>query len=145
MKNSSSLILFDGACNFCNASVQFIIRHDKKGRYRFASLQSNVGKEYLAAYHVPKDVDSIVLIENGVYFTHSAAALRICKHLDGVWKYLYASVIIPKPLRDLLYNWIAKHRYQLFGKQEACMMPTKEIKERFLAESTTHHVASDDV
>ena len=127
-----SIIFFDGDCNFCNKSVQFIIKRDRKGLFRFTSLQSEIAKSLLTAYPHTSPLDSIVLIENEQLFIESTAVLRICRKLDGLWKGLYIFIIVPKPIRDWFYRWFAKHRYRFFGKQNACMLPTPEIRKRFL-------------
>ncbi len=132
MSQPKSLILFDGVCNFCNSSVNFIIRHDKEKKFRFAPLQSEIGQQYLAAFSLDSKFDSLVLIDEGRYYIESDAVLRICKHLDGFYKAFYVFIYFPKRWRDLLYKLFAKRRYQLFGKQEYCMFPTPEIKERFI-------------
>jgi predicted DCC family thiol-disulfide oxidoreductase YuxK len=129
---SSSIIFFDGVCNFCNASVHFIIRHDRTGAFRFAPLQSNIGRQVLSRFPELQRVESIVLVEGGRCYIESSAVLRIAKQLDGFWKAIYVLKIVPRPLRDAVYRMIAKNRYRWFGKQEACMVPTKEIRERFL-------------
>lgn len=125
------IILFDGICNFCDASVQFIMKRDN-GAFKFASLQSDIGQE-LVARHKLQGIDSIVLIEEDKAYTRSTAALRIAKRLKGLWSFLYIGIIIPKPLRDPLYDLFAKNRYNWFGKKDACMLPTKEQRARFLA------------
>jgi predicted DCC family thiol-disulfide oxidoreductase YuxK len=127
-----SIVLFDGVCNFCSDSVNFIIRHDRHDRFRFAPLQSDIGQEMRARYGIDDSVDSIVLIEDGQAFTHSTAALRIAKGLGGVWATAYALIIIPRPVRDYFYRLFAKYRYRLFGKKEVCMMPTPEVSAKFL-------------
>ncbi len=127
------ILLFDGECNFCDQSVQFIIKRDKKALYSFASLQSEVGQQLIKTYHVPVHLDSLILIENDSYYVMSAAALRICRHLSGGWKLASLFWLIPRPLRDVLYKIIAKNRYKWFGKKKACILPTPEIKERFLS------------
>ena len=127
-----SIVLFDGVCNFCSDSVNFIIDHDKENRFRFAPLQSEVGQELRAQYGVADDIDSIVLIEDGQAFTRSTAALRIAKHLDGIWSYYSYFGVIPAPIRDFYYSLFAKYRYKLFGKKEACMIPTPDVRARFL-------------
>ena len=128
-----AIVLFDGVCNFCNASVNFIIEHDKAGYFKFAPLQSKIGEEVVAKHGIDTaDTDSVIVIENDRAYTHSSAALRIAKQLDGVWSWTYAFIIVPKPIRDFLYRLFAKHRYRMFGKQDACMMPTPEIRARFL-------------
>ncbi len=126
------IILFDGVCNFCNNSVNFIINHDKKGRFKFAPIQSKIGQNFVEQFDL-KDIDSIILIEDNQAFTHSTAALRFIKNLDGIWSWFYIFIIIPKPIRDFFYKTFAANRYRLFGKKDVCMMPTPEIRERFLA------------
>jgi predicted DCC family thiol-disulfide oxidoreductase YuxK len=129
----NGIVLFDGVCNFCNGSVNFVIERDKENYFKFAPLQSDIGQELLDKYSIDKtETDSVVLIENEKAYTHSTAALKIAKRLDGVWSWLYAFIIIPKPVRDFFYKLFAKNRYKLFGKQDACMMPTPEIRARFL-------------
>jgi predicted DCC family thiol-disulfide oxidoreductase YuxK len=130
---NKSIILFDGVCNLCNASVNFVIKHDKKAQFLFASFQSDAAKEILLQFNLKNlNLDSIVLIEDGKIYEKSSAILRITKLLNGVYKYLYFFVAIPKPLRDWLYNSIAKNRYSIFGKRESCMVPSPELKNRFL-------------
>ena len=129
MKNP--VILFDGVCNFCNSSVNFIIEHDKKGYFKFAPLQSEIGKTLVDKFGL-NDVDSIILVEDDKAYTHSTAALKFIKHLDGIWSWAYIFIIIPRPIRDFFYKLFAKNRYRLFGKKEVCMMPTPEIRSRFL-------------
>ncbi|RST72743.1 thiol-disulfide oxidoreductase DCC family protein [Siminovitchia acidinfaciens] len=129
----NSIVLFDGICNFCDASVQFIIKNDPKGNFRFASLQSDIGQKLLKEYNVPADVDSIVLIENDKAYCKSAAALKICRHLNGLWKIAYTFIIIPAPLRNLVYDLIARNRYKWFGKKESCILPSPEVQSRFLS------------
>ncbi|MBB5323097.1 putative DCC family thiol-disulfide oxidoreductase YuxK [Anoxybacillus tepidamans] len=125
------IILFDGVCNLCHASVQFIIQRDPQEVFRFASLQSNVGQTLAQKLSLPS-VDSVILLEGNRYYTKSSAALRICRQLTGFWGILYIFMIVPKPFRDLIYDWIANHRYQWFGKRESCLIPTPHIRERFL-------------
>jgi predicted DCC family thiol-disulfide oxidoreductase YuxK len=128
----SSIVLFDGVCNFCSDSVNFIIDHDRADRFKFAPLQSDIGRELRAKYEVDETIDSIVVIEDGRAFTHSSAALRIAKGLGGLWSILYALVVVPRPVRDYFYRLFAKYRYRLFGKKDACMIPTPEVRARFL-------------
>tara|TARA_R110001583_G_scaffold175827_1_gene330494 strand:- start:63 stop:473 length:411 start_codon:yes stop_codon:yes gene_type:complete len=130
---NKSIILFDGVCNLCNASVNFIIKHDKKAQFLFASLQSDAAKEKLLQYNSKKiKMDSIVLIQNNKIYEKSTAALRIAKDLSGGFKFLYALIIIPKFIRDLGYNYLAENRYKWYGKKESCMIPSSEIKNRFI-------------
>ncbi len=130
----NSIVLFDGVCNFCNGSVNFIIRNDPGKRFRFAALQSEAGQELRAKYGIGEDVDSIVLIENDIAYTHSTAGLRIAKTLGGIWSLGYVGIVVPTFIRDLLYRTFAKNRYRLFGRQDACMLPTPDVRERFLSE-----------
>lgn len=125
-------VLFDGECHFCNKSVQFIMKRDPKGYFCFASLQGEVGQTLLKKHEVPVQIDSFVLIENNKVFLKSNAALRVCRHLKGTWKLLYLFLIIPTFIRDAVYSIIAHNRYKLFGKGNSCMMPTPDIRERFL-------------
>lgn len=127
------VVLFDGVCNLCNNSVQFIIKRDKKRLFRFASLQGKAGQELLEKHHLPTDdFNSFVLIEGEKPYTRSAAALKIARHLGGGWRLLYSLMIIPRFIRDAVYNLIAKNRYKWFGKKDECMIPTPELRERFL-------------
>lgn len=129
----SAIILFDGVCNFCNGSVNFIIEHDKKNYFKFAPLQSEIAQKLLDEHGIDKtQTDSVILVENGKAYTHSTAALKVAQKLDGAWSWLYSFIIIPKPIRDFFYKTFAKYRYKLFGKTDACMMPTPEIRARFL-------------
>lgn len=125
------IILFDGVCNLCNRSVQFIINRDPKSHFSFASLQSDVGKSLLEKHHL-SDVDSVVLIKKNKCYVESDAALEIGRHLSNGWKILTILKLIPSSLRDPLYRYIARNRYKWFGKQESCMLPTEEMKKRFL-------------
>lgn len=128
------IVLFDGVCNLCNGAVQFIIRHDKKNIFMFASLQSEVGRKILEQYNFPLDeLNSFILIENNKAYTRSTGALRIAKKLNGLWPLLYGFIIIPKLLRDGIYNWVGRNRYKWFGKKDACMIPTPELKTKFLS------------
>ena len=126
------IILFDGVCNLCNNSVQFVIRRDQQRKFRFASLQSNVGQHYLQRFGVKPDVYSIILIQDGRVFDRSSAALEIAKNLSGAWPAFYTLKIIPKFLRDIVYDFIARRRYKWFGKKDECMIPTPDLKDRFL-------------
>lgn len=130
--HASAVVLFDGVCNLCNASVRFIIRRDPKARFRFASLDSPAAPTLLASAPRPLP-DSIVLIENGRLYTQSAAALRIARGLSWPWPALYALILIPRPLRDALYAFIARRRHRWFGRQESCPLPTPELRDRFIA------------
>lgn len=125
--------MFDGVCNFCSGSVNFIIERDRQNRFKFAPLQSEIGERLLREHGIDKEkTDSVILIDDGKAFTHSTAALKIAKHLSGIWSWFYFFIVVPKPVRDFFYKWIAKNRYRLFGKMDACMMPTPEIRKKFL-------------
>lgn len=127
-----NIILFDGDCHFCNASIQFIIKRDPKGLFKFAALQSDVGLKMLRQHHIPHDTDSFVYIENNKFHTQSTATLKVSKHLTGLWKFLYPLIIVPRSLRDVFYNIVSKNRYKWFGKKEHCTIPTPAIRKRFL-------------
>ena len=130
----SAIVLFDGVCNFCNDSVNFIISRDKEHKFKFAPLQSEIGQELRSKYGIAEDVDSIVLVENDNAYTHSTAALRIANKLGGVLSITYAFIIVPAVIRDFFYKTFAKYRYRIFGKMDACMLPTPDVRERFLSE-----------
>jgi predicted DCC family thiol-disulfide oxidoreductase YuxK len=126
------IVLFDGVCSYCNAMVNFNIHHDSEKKFKFAPLQSEIGQRLRAEYGIAEEVDSLVLIEDGQAFTHSTAALRIARNLDGIYSLAYAFIIVPAFIRDWVYKLFAKYRYRLFGRTDACMMPTPDVKERFL-------------
>ena len=128
-----NIILFDGVCNFCDQSVQFIIKRDRVGFYKFASLQSDIGQKLLEQHEVPNDTDSFLFIKNNKVYSKSTAALHVVRNLDGLWKVLYPLLIIPRPIRDFFYNILAKNRYKWFGKKESCTLPSPEIRNRFLS------------
>jgi len=155
----AAVVLFDGVCNLCNGVVRFILAHDKAAKFRFAALQSEAGKRMLAANcragckpadrlsigpgersspglsgpaPSPSALESIVLLDQGQIYNRSTAALRIARVLPFPWPLLYALIAVPRPLRDWVYDWVARHRYGWFGKQDACMVPTPEMKSRFL-------------
>lgn len=126
------VVLFDGVCNFCNGAVNFVIRHDREKKFHFAPLQSDYGKQKRAEFGIGDHIDSIILIEDSKAYIHSTGGLRLAKGLGFPWSVLYAFIIVPCPIRDWFYKLFAKYRYKLFGKKDVCMMPTPEIKERFL-------------
>lgn len=133
MKYDSPIIFFDGFCNLCNGAVQFTIERDKKNIFRFASLQSNYANERLTPFHIqPEQGNSIVLLEDGKVYQRSTAALRVARRLNGFWPLLYGFIIIPRFIRDAVYDYIAKNRYRWFGKKETCWVPTPALKEKFL-------------
>ncbi len=128
-----AIVLFDGVCNFCNGSVNFIIERERAGYFSFAPLQSEIGKELSAKYGLDKtETDSVVVIEDGHAYIHSEAAMRIARRLDGIWSLAYALRIIPRPVRDWAYKLFAKYRYKLFGRRDHCMVPTPKVRARFL-------------
>jgi predicted DCC family thiol-disulfide oxidoreductase YuxK len=126
------LIFFDGDCNLCQYAVQFILQRDKKGRYCYASLQSDLANKLLSAsVRVPLDFSTIILWEEGRIFHRSTAALRIARGLPALWPLLYAFIIVPIFIRDGIYSWIAANRYQWWGKSASCLVPKPEWKNRF--------------
>ncbi len=129
------IILFDGVCNLCNSAVKFVLKRDKNSVFRFASLQSNVAIGLLKNVKV-SDMDSgtFVLIDNGKVYTRSTAALRVCKQLSGIWPLMIVFMIVPLFIRDWVYNLISKNRYRWFGKRDICMIPSPEVKNKFLNE-----------
>jgi len=127
------VVLFDGVCNLCNSSVQFLIRRDRQARLRFASLQSEFGQAVLQKFNLPQsDFNSFVLWEGEKIYLRSSAALRIARYLGGFWRFFQIFWIVPPFIRNALYDLIARNRYKWFGKKTECMMPRPELKERFL-------------
>jgi predicted DCC family thiol-disulfide oxidoreductase YuxK len=126
-------ILFDGVCNFCNASINFIIDRDSKSIFKFAALQSEIGQELLKKFGLKtSDFDSIVAIEGDKVYQKSDAALEIARRMDGIWKIFYVFKILPAFLRNPVYDLVARNRYRFFGRTDACRIPTPELKARFL-------------
>ncbi len=135
MNHPEKIVLFDGVCNLCNASVQFILKRDRHRQFYFASLQSETGKQLSAQFHLDSSLSrSFILIDNGKVYTHSRAALQVAKDLGGPWQLFYAFIIIPPFIRDGIYNWIAKNRYQWFGKQASWVKTPQWLQwqERFI-------------
>jgi len=129
------IITFDGECGFCNRSVRFILRRDRRKRFRFTPRQSVAGRRLLREHDVdPEKVDSLVLIQGGRAYTRSTAVLQIVRQMDGPWPLLSVFLAIPAPLRDLFYRLVARYRHRIAGRQDACGIPTAEMRERFLAE-----------
>ncbi len=127
------IILFDGVCNFCNASINFVMDHDPKYRFKFAALQSDFAKEKLAKAGLStSDFDSVVLIEGDKVYTRSTAALRIARLLSGAWPLMYGFVIVPPFIRNAIYDLVARNRYRWFGKSENCRLPSPEERARFI-------------
>ena len=131
--SDKKIVLFDGVCNLCSKSVQFILKRDKKNQFLFGSLQGAYGQEMLKKYELPaNEFNSFMLIEGDKLYTKSSGALRMLKHLGGGWGLLYVFIIVPKFIRDGIYNWIAKNRYKWYGKMNECWLPKPEWKTRFL-------------
>ena len=128
-----SIILFDGVCNLCNTAVQFVISHDTSNHFLFASFQSEEGKKILAKNNLPaNEMGSFILVENGKVYDRSTAVLKVLRKLKGLWRLMYSFIIVPKFIRDGLYQVISKNRYQWFGKKNECMIPTPDLKAKFL-------------
>ncbi|MEO6069004.1 MAG: thiol-disulfide oxidoreductase DCC family protein [Chitinophagaceae bacterium] len=133
MKEEKQIILFDGVCNFCNGAVNFIIKRDTKKIFLFAPLQSIAGQQLLEKYHLNnKNFNSFILIQNGVVFQKTTAVLKVLSLLSPIWKVSALLWIVPRVIRDGGYDVIAKNRYRWFGKKEACIIPSPELKSRFL-------------
>jgi predicted DCC family thiol-disulfide oxidoreductase YuxK len=127
------VILFDGVCNLCNKSVLFVIARDSRGLFRFAPLQGSFAQQRLQQASQPSlQQSSVVLLDNGRVFYRSEAVLRIARQLPWPWPLLYGCIVVPRVLRDAAYNLLARHRYRLFGKQDECMVPTPELRARFI-------------
>jgi predicted DCC family thiol-disulfide oxidoreductase YuxK len=127
------VVLFDGVCNLCNGSVRFVIERDPHKHFQFAPLQSETATTLIGGTADPLAMpDSIVLVDDGRLYVRSTAALRIARRLRFPWPLLWVFMAVPRPLRDWVYDVIARHRYGWFGKRDACMVPTKEIRDRFL-------------
>ncbi len=126
-------LLFDGVCNLCDGFVQWVIRRDPEAIFRFTALQSEAGQALLHKHDLPtKELSTVILIHNNQLYTHSDVALEICKLLGGFWQVFYVFKIVPPFIRNGIYNWVAKNRYRWFGEKDACMIPTPELKSRFL-------------
>lgn len=133
MNKSYKIILFDGVCNLCNGAVTFTIKRDKKNIFRFAALQSEIGQQLISKFNIDTSkVDSIILIDDEKQYEKSSAALHIAKQLSGAYPLLFGFMIVPKFIRNAVYDYIAKNRYKWFGKKEICMIPTAELKAKFL-------------
>ncbi|MCX6160803.1 MAG: thiol-disulfide oxidoreductase DCC family protein [Ignavibacteriae bacterium] len=131
--NNHSLILFDGVCNFCNSSVNFVIDRDKENIFKFASLQSDTGQKILRDNNLPlNEFNTFLLMERGLLYTKSTAAIKVTRYLGGAWKLLYVFIIIPPVIRNFFYDLIARNRYKWFGKKDSCRIPTPEERAKFL-------------
>ncbi|MBT2292350.1 thiol-disulfide oxidoreductase DCC family protein [Paenibacillus albidus] len=128
-----SVVLIDGVCHLCQGLVRFIIPRDPKGRFLFAPLQSETSRQLLLGTSLdPGQLSTVVLLEDGVVYTESAAALRIARRLRFPWPAAYVFILVPRPLRNAVYKLVAKNRYRWFGRDEQCMIPTPELRRRFL-------------
>jgi predicted DCC family thiol-disulfide oxidoreductase YuxK len=133
IKSRCAVVLFDGVCNFCNGSVNFIIARDREDYFRFAPLQSELGQKLVREFGLDsKGIDSIIMIERDKAYTHSTAALKIARQLGGFWSLFYIFIIVPRFIRDMFYRLFARFRYTLFGKRETCMIPTAAARAKFL-------------
>ncbi|MEJ7767514.1 MAG: thiol-disulfide oxidoreductase DCC family protein [Chitinophagaceae bacterium] len=133
--STKRIILFDGVCNMCNGLVRFTIKRDRRARINFASMQSTRGQALLEGIGLPTDdLNSFVFIEGDRYYLRSTAALKVLKELGGVWKIFYVLTVIPRFIRDYVYRFIAKRRYKIFGRRATCMIPSPDLKSRFLDE-----------
>lgn len=131
MTEQKAIILFDGFCNLCNGTVNFLIQKDRKKQFRFVPLQSEKGKSLIHKFQIPLETDSVILIKNDKVFLESDAAIEIAAMLNYPWKVGVITKYIPTKIRNKLYQWIAKNRYRWFGKREICRIPTSEEKELF--------------
>ena len=132
---SPSILLFDGHCSLCNAAVDFVLKRDAKKKLLLASIQGPAGQRVLKMYQLPPSyLETLVLVEEGQVYLGSTAALRVARLLGGGWPIFYSLIIIPKGVRDRIYQWIGKHRYQWFGRRASCRIPTAKEKSHFLNE-----------
>ena len=129
---NQSVLLFDGVCNLCNSSVDFVIRNERSSDIKFASLQSDYGVSLLQRLEVNNVPDSLVYFNGKEVFFKSEAALKVARHLKWPYRWLTILVVLPLTLRNAVYDWIARNRYKWFGKKETCRLPTAEERERFL-------------
>lgn len=138
----SRVLLYDGVCGFCNACVRTILRHDRRGTLRFAALQSEYGRAAIARHPVLQDVDSLVLLETSpdtgeeAVSVRSTAVFRLAAYLGGFWRLLLIARIVPEPARDVCYDLFARFRYRLFGKYDQCLIPSPDVRSRFLDPGT---------
>lgn len=129
----NNIVLFDGVCNFCDSSINYVIDHDPKKKFQFAPLQSEAGERLQKQFNLEVNkLDSVLLIRNDKILSKSTAALYVAKQLSGAAPLLFAFIIVPAPIRDWVYNYIAKNRYKWFGKKDSCMIPTPDVRSRFL-------------
>ena len=130
-----AIILFDGVCNFCNGAVNFVIKRDRRGYFRFAALQTANGGEIARKHGIdPERLETFVLVENGRAYRKSGGALLVARRLGGLYALAYGLIAIPPFMRDFFYDWFARRRYRWFGKKDECMVPSSEVRERFLTD-----------
>jgi len=132
LPDDQPVVLFDGVCNLCSGFVRFLVPRDPDAIFRFASLQSAIGRAVRAEYGLPAKFDSVVLVENGECYTRSDAVLRILDRLGGVYRLLAFARVVPAPIRDVVYDLVATHRYRIFGRREQCPRPPADMESRFL-------------
>ena len=133
MLSDEKIVVFDGVCNFCNYWINFAVKRDRRKKLKFTTLQGETAKKLLPQFNInPTSLSSVIFIDKGKAYTQSSASIRICKYMNGGWKLFYGLIIVPKFIRDVIYNWIARNRYKWFGKKDSCMVPTAELRERFL-------------
>jgi predicted DCC family thiol-disulfide oxidoreductase YuxK len=126
-------VLFDGVCNLCNGFVQFIIRNDERGRFQFGALQSAEAQQLLIGTELrPQELDTVIYLRKGKVLTRSTAALYILKEMGGAWSLMVVFLVVPRFIRDAVYRFVANNRYRWFGRRESCMLPTPELRARFL-------------
>lgn len=130
---TTPVLLFDGVCNLCNVSVQWVLKHDPKGIFHFAALQSDTGQAMLKRFHLDtNNLQTVVLLDGERVYLRSDAPLEVMRRLGGLWRILYGLKIVPRFIRDAVYNWVARNRYRWFGQREECLLPRPEWKARFL-------------
>lgn len=133
IQDEYNLVLFDGVCNLCNKAVDFIIRKDKKNKFKVGALQNPIVKDLLKTYKIDESyLDSLILIQGDEVFYKSSAALLIAKNLGGLWRILYLGMVLPQSLRDAIYEWVGKNRYNWFGKKDSCRLPSPDEKQKFI-------------
>ncbi|GIP39345.1 hypothetical protein J31TS4_26250 [Paenibacillus sp. J31TS4] len=135
MQTEGPVVLFDGVCSFCHASVRFLLKRDSRGVFRFAARQSQAGQAYAERFPQLAKTDSVALVAEGRCYTESAAALRIGARLGGPWRLLAILLLVPRPLRDGVYRWVARNRYRWFGQTDACVLPAPGVRDRFLEDA----------
>ena len=132
-KNENLVLLFDGVCNLCNGLIQFVIKRDPAGKIHFAALQSQAGQAFMKKLKLPiQKLETLVLVKDGKALIKSTAGLTLLRELGGFWSLFYVFMIVPAPIRDWVYDLVAHNRYSIFGRTEACMIPSPDLKSRFL-------------